>query len=137
MHKNKTLITFLATTLGGGGVHRFYLYRKRDGWAWCYLIFFLAYAAGIAYLVSIDQIGNHAMAWLPMSVLIAFIEALVIGLTPDDKWDTKHNASLLSQSNSGWPHVVLLVLTLATGFVILVACLSRATDLMLTGGSYG
>lgn len=137
MHKNKTLVTFIAATLGGSGIHRFYLYGIKDIWAWCYASFILVYITYMAYLISTDQIAQSVLAWFPISMLVAFVEALVIGLTADDKWDAKHNASSLVHSESSWPHVILLVLTLATGFVFLVACLSRATDLIYTGGSYG
>lgn len=112
-HKNKTFSTLLAAVLGGLGAHRFYLYGKKDVWAWVHLVFF------------------------PVSVYAGFIEALTIGLTPDDKWDARHNGGSGKQSASGWPLILLLVLTLGFGATAVIATLARAFDLLYTGGAYG
>lgn len=112
-HKNKTLATLLAFLFGGLGAHRFYLYGKKDFWAWVHV------------------------ATFPLSVFAGFIEALVIGLTLDDKWDVQHNAGSSKQSRSGWPLAVLLVLTTGVGAVAIVFTLARTFDLLFTGGSYG
>ena len=112
-HKNKTLVTFLAAVFGGLGAHRFYLYGKKDMWAWVYVLLF------------------------PLSIFAGFIEALVIGLTPDDKWDDKHNHGSGRHSESGWPLALLLVLTFGGGAIALIAAIARAFDLLFTGGAYG
>jgi TM2 domain-containing membrane protein YozV len=112
-HKNKTLATLLAFILGGLGAHRFYLHGKKDRWAWVHVALF------------------------PLSVYAGFIEALVLGLTPDDKWDAEYNAASGQQSDSGWPLAVLLVLTLGVGAVAVIATIARTFDLLYTGGAYG
>jgi TM2 domain-containing membrane protein YozV len=112
-HKNKTLATFFAAVFGSLGVHRFYLYGKKDIWAWVYVLLF------------------------PLSVFAGFVEALVIGLTPDDKWDGKHNHGSAQHSESGWPLALLLVLTFGGGAIALIAAIARAFDLLFTGGAYG
>jgi hypothetical protein len=112
-HKNKTLATLYASLLGGLGIHRFYLYGKKDIWAWVHVALF------------------------PLSVFAGFLEALVIGLTPDDKWDAAHNRDSGRQSDSGWPLAVLLVLTFGGGAIALIAAIARTFDLMFTGGAYG
>ena len=112
-HKNKTFTTFLAAIFGGLGAHRFYLHGKRDKWAWMHVLLF------------------------PLSVFAGFIEALVIGLTPDEKWDETHNRDSGRKSDSGWPLAVLLVLTFGGGAVALIAAIARTFDLLFTGGAYG
>lgn len=112
-HKNKTLATLLAAVLGGLGAHRFYLYGSKDKWAWVHVLLF------------------------PLSVLAGFLEALVIGLTPDEKWDGLHNRSSGKRSSSGWPLVILLVLTFGGGAIAVIAAIARAFDLLYTGGAYG
>lgn len=112
-HKNKTFATLLATVLGGLGAHRFYLYGPRDVWAWVHVVTF------------------------PLSVFAGFIGALVIGLTPDEKWDARQNANSGRLSDSGWPVVVLVVLTFALGSTALIATIARGFDLFFTGGAFG
>lgn len=112
-HKNKTFATLLAAVFGGVGAHRFYLYGKKDAWAWVHI------------------------ALLPLAIYAGFVEALVIGLTPDDKWDAEHNLQSGRQSESGWPLVFLLVLTTGFGAIAVIATLARTFDLLYTGGAYG
>ena len=112
-HKNKTFATLLAALLGGFGAHRFYLYGGKDRWAWVHVILF------------------------PFSIYAGFIEALVIGLTSDEKWDVQHNADSGRKSESAWPLAVLLVLTMGLGTVAVIATLARTFDLLYTGGAYG
>ncbi len=112
-HKNKTLATFLAATLGGIGAHRFYLYGKGDRWAWVHVLLF------------------------PFSVFAGFIAALVLGLTPDEKWDQQHNPNSGQKSHSGWLLIILLVATFGGGAIALIAAIARTFDLLFTGGAYG
>lgn len=112
-HKNKTFAALLAAILGGIGAHRFYLYGKTDRWAWLHVLLF------------------------PLSIFAGFIEALVIGLTPDDKWDGQHNQESGRKSNSGWLLILLLVLTFGGGATALIAAIARTFDLLFTGGAYG
>ena len=135
-HKNKTFSTLLAILLGGIGAHRFYLYGKKDLWAW---------AAALTYAL----LAFAAVARLPQSVFIAFlilviisffaglISALVIGLTPDEKWDAQHNADSGRSSNSSWFVILLVALTFALGSTALIATIARCFDLSLPGGAFG
>jgi hypothetical protein len=112
-HKNKTLCTLLAMLFGGLGAHRFYLYGKKDIWAWVHVFLF------------------------PLSIFAGFIAALVIGLTPDEKWDARHNANSGRTSDSNWMVIALVILSFAIGATALMTVIARLTDLYLTGGSYG
>lgn len=136
-HKNKTLATLLAVFLGGPGAHRFYLYGGKDFWAWNYVFAFFLFASAIALTRAPHSLGVSLVALFPLSIFAGWIEALVIGLTPDKKWDAKHNAVSQRSSASGWPLILLLVLTFALGFTTFIMCVARATDLFLTGGAFG
>ena len=132
-HKNKTLATALALTLGTLGAHRFYLHGGVDRIGLLHVS-----SLPIAGLIFSNANGlNSFYALLPLLIsgIAAFIEALVIGLTPDDKWDARFNAG--SQSNSNWILAILLVTTLLVGATVLIATLARLFDLMYTGGAYG
>jgi hypothetical protein len=69
--------------------------------------------------------------------LCGFLEALVIGLTPDEKWDAKHNPTSGKKSESHWVLALILVLTLGIGAMSVIALLARSFDLLFTGGAYG
>jgi hypothetical protein len=137
VHKNKTLSCLLSVLGGSLGIHRFYLYGRRDVFGWVY------FAASIIYLIMLaafwgkDSLAANVALLFPIPVFVAAIEALSIGLTDDEKWDRRHNVQSFDRSKSRWPLAVILVLTLFSGFTALVACMARATDLLLTGGSFG
>lgn len=134
-HKNKTLATFLAFGFGAVGAHRFYLRGPLD-------------RLGILHVCAIPVTGivygaGHApnVFWvlLPLlvSAIVGFIEALVIGVTPDDKWDARHNAGSGRTSQTSWVVALLLVLTMLVGTTTLIGTMSRLFDLVYTGGAYG
>ncbi len=134
-HKNKALTTLLTLLTGGLGLHRFYLYGTKDRIGWLH-------AASLPATLLLTQVApghNWFYSILPLlvSYIAGFIETLVIGLTPDDKWDALHNAGSGKQSESTWPLALLLVLTLMVGAVTLIATMSRLFDLLYTGGAYG
>jgi hypothetical protein len=135
MHKNKTLATLLASLFGGIGLHRFFLYGKKDFWGWAHLLTLPLSAIAIA-LRPEQQALFLAFPFI-LSVLSGFLEALVIGLTPDEKWDARHNLDSGKQTRSSWPLVLLLVLSLAMGAFGILAVLARSLDLWLTGGGQG
>ncbi|MFC5473443.1 NINE protein [Paraherbaspirillum soli] len=135
-HKNKTLATFLATVFGSLGLHRFYLRGMKDYWAWLHFatlpLSLLAY-----FLWRQDQQIAFLFAPLVISGLIACLESLVIGLTPDEKWDPQYNANSGKKSDSSWFIVLLVVLTLGVGAIGLIGAIARTFDLLFTGGAYG
>ncbi|MBI1891490.1 MAG: hypothetical protein HYS18_12640 [Burkholderiales bacterium] len=134
-HKNKVLATFLAAIGGAVGLHRFYLHGWKDRWGWLHLASLPL--SGLAIRLWFGQPLLFTASPLVISFLAALIEALVIGLTPDERWDRSHNIESGKASASGWPLAVLLVLITGCGAVALIAVLARTLDLLFTGGAYG
>ena len=134
-HKNKAFASLLAAVAGGIGLHRFYLRGFGDRWGWLHAASIPATLIFIT--LNVGQYGLFQAGALVLSVLAGFIEALVIGVTPDEKWDRTYNAGSDKATNSGWPIAVLLVLTLGLGASALVAALARTFDLLFTGGAFG
>lgn len=134
-HKNKTFATFLATFLGGLGVHRVYLYGWRDKWAW--LHFASLPASFLLALAAPSQPLIFTGSSLILSVLSGCIASLTIGVTPDPIWDARFNRDSGQNSMSDWPLAVLLVLTVGAGATALIAAMARMADLFLTGGAFG
>jgi TM2 domain-containing membrane protein YozV len=132
---NKTLATFLAMVLGALGVHRFYLKGSTDRLGLLHVCSIPV--AGLVY--GLGHAPNPFWVLLPLlvSAIAGFIEALVIGLTPDDKWDAAYNAQAGRRSQSNWLLAVLLVATLMIGATALIATIARLFDLLYTGGSFG
>jgi len=134
-HKNKTIATLLASLFGGFGIHRFYLYGMKDIGGLIHLL------AAVISVLAIVFGGDRPVIFLAgtfvLSAIAGFIEALVIGLTPDDKWDALHNANSGKVSSSDWPLAILLVLTAGGGATAVIAAIARTFDLLFTGGAYG
>ncbi|WP_313706805.1 TM2 domain-containing protein [Massilia sp.] len=135
-HKNKTLATALALTFGGLGAHRFYLHGNVDRIGLLH-----ACSLPVAGLVYSQTEGSmdvfFALLPLLLSYIVAFIAALVIGLTPDEQWDARFNPGSGTRSRSTWLLAVLLIAALMIGATVLIATIARAFDLMYTGGAYG
>jgi hypothetical protein len=134
-HKNKTFATLLAFLLGGAGVHRYYL----KGWGDTGGLLHTASMAGVGIVMAAAPDADIYFKLLPLfiSVLIGFLEALVLGLMPDDKWDARYNPQSGRQSAARWPLAVILVATMMVGATALIATISRLFDLLYTGGAYG
>ncbi|KAB8058956.1 NINE protein [Janthinobacterium sp. FT14W] len=134
-HKNKAFTALLAFLLGTLGAHRFYLHGAKDRWGWLHL-------AAVPASLLLRQLLPEA-DWfyqilpLTLSALGGFLEALVLGLMPDDKWDARYNSASSRQSDTGWPLAVVLVATLMLGAGVLIATMARLFDLLYTGGAYG
>jgi len=134
-HKNKTLATFLALVFGAVGAHRFYLRGAHDRLGLLHLC-----CLPIAGIVQGAGHGpNVFWVLLPMliSAIVGYVEALVIGVTPDEKWDGRHNAASGRTSHTSWVAALLLVATMLVGATVLIGTISRLFDLVFTGGAYG
>jgi len=134
-HKNKTIATALALFLGGLGAHRFYLKGPVDRLGLLHVC--SVPLAGLVYGLGRGPNPFYVLLPVIVSSIAGFIEALVIGLTPDDKWDARHNAGSGRQSDSHWILALLLVATALVGATVLIAAISRLFDLLYTGGAYG
>jgi TM2 domain-containing membrane protein YozV len=134
-HKNKTLACLLAFALGAVGAHRFYLGGGKDRWGWLHAA---SLPASLLIALTAPQAnGFYKILPLIVSALAGCLEALVLGLTPDERWDAAYNGASARRSDSQWPLALLLVATLMTGGVILIAAIARLFDLLYTGGAYG
>lgn len=134
-HKNKTLATFLALVLGGFGVHRFYLRGSLDKIGLLHVCSIPV--AGLVYGLAPEANVFFKVLPLVVSYIAGFIEALVLGLTPDEKFDAAYNAGSGKASDSRWILAVLLVTTMMVGAVAVIGTIARLFDLLYTGGAYG
>ena len=133
-HKNKTVATLLAMLLGGLGAHRFYLKGGADRLGLLHLC--VLPIAGILY-GAVKPHPFYMILPLLVSFIAGFIEALALGLTPDEKWDEKYNQGSGRKTRSNWILAVLLVITMLAGTIVLIGTMARLFDLLFTGGAYG
>lgn len=124
--KSKTLATWLALGLGSLGLHRFYLYGRRDLLAWLHPLPTLLGLAGALRMQNLGQ-DDHA-AWLLIPLLgvmlsISMLAAIVYGLTPDEKWSARFSPGQAVQA-TGWGPVVGVVVALLAGGTVLMGTLA-------------
>jgi hypothetical protein len=117
------------------GAHRFYLHGGVDRIGLLHICSIPL--AGLVYGVGHAPNPFYVLLPLILSWLAGFLEALVIGLTPDERWDARRNTGSGRTSQSRWPLALLLVLTMLVGATALIATIARLFDLLYTGGAYG
>ncbi len=134
-HYNKTLASFLAVTLGWVGAHRLYLRGIQDRWGWLHLA--CLPLSVLLFNLPHPTVRMFSATPLIISILLGFLQALVLGLTSDEKWDEKYNTGSEKKSDSRWPLALLMVLTFMLGATGLIAAIARMMDLIFTDGAFG
>jgi TM2 domain-containing membrane protein YozV len=124
--KNKTIATWLALLLGGLGAHRFYLHGWRDPWGWLFPLPTLVGLGGVIRMRNLGQDDHVAWLLIPLFGLmltIALLSAIVIGLTPDEKWSARFRPGEPVQRN-GWLVVIAMVIALLVGGAALMGSMA-------------
>ncbi len=134
-HKNKTFATLLTAFFGCIGFHRFYLYGWQDIWGWIRLT--TLPLSAVPLLMAPDLPWILTTSPLILSVFISTIETLVIGLTPDEKWDARFNLHSGKRSGSRWLLIITMIVAFSTGTTFFFFVLARTVDLLYTGGAFG
>lgn len=124
--KSKTIATWLALLLGTFGLHRLYLYGWRDKLAWLHPWPTLLGLHGLQRMELLGQDDRLSWLLIPLFGLmlsIAMFSGIIYGLTPDERWNAKHNPGK-SVRPSGWPVVVGVVICLLIGGASLMATIA-------------
>ena len=121
-YRSKTLATWIAVIAGTLGAHRFYLHGFRDLPGWLFPLPTLLGLVGAFRMHNLGQ--DDRMAWLLIPLLgvmisLAMLMAIVYGLTPDDKWQQRYNASLPARA-TGWAPVLGVITALLIGATVLM-----------------
>jgi len=116
--RRKSLAALLAFLLGAIGAHRIYLGRPL--W-WLPLA---VTALALPLLVGIrNWYQTPAFFVLMVPVVAGFIEALVLALMPDEKFDARFNAATGRRNDSGWDAVLVAIATLMVGATVLMTAI--------------
>ncbi|HEX5683582.1 MAG TPA: hypothetical protein VFY73_06050 [Ideonella sp.] len=124
--KSKTLATWIALLGGGLGLHRLYLHGGRDPWAWAFWPPTLIGVVGVLRMRSLgqdDMLSWALIPWLGLSLSAAMLSAIVIGLTPDERWTARFAAGH-AQRPSGWGAVLGVITALLLGGMVLMGTIA-------------
>lgn len=125
--KDKTLAAALAMVGGMVGAHRFYLRGWRDPLAWVLLPLLAAGVWGAQRFLSAgpgDPGARVALPLLGLALGLALFQAVLIGLTPDARWDARWNPGSARRSASGWGAVLVIAVSLLAGAAALMGSLA-------------
>ncbi len=116
--RRKSLAALLAFLLGALGFHRLYLDRPR---------WWLPLAVTVLMLPLLIGVHNWyqtpAFFVLMVPVIAGFIEALVLALMPDEKFDARYNAGVERRNDSGWDAVLVAIVTLMVGSTVTITAI--------------
>jgi hypothetical protein len=129
-YRSKTVAAWLALGLGTLGLHRLYLYGAGDRLAWLHPLPTAVGLLGVARMNSLGQ--DDRLAWLLIPVLglmisAAMLTAIVWALTPDEKWDARHNPDLPGVP-TGWGPVLAAIAGLMIGGAVLMGTIAYAGE---------
>lgn len=117
--RHKALAALLAFLLGGLGAHRIYLGQR---------LWWLPLAVTVAMIPLLLGVRNWyqspAFFVLMVPVIAGFIEALVLALMPDERFDARFNPGSERRNRSGWDAVLVAIATLLVGATVLMATLA-------------
>ena len=125
-YRSKALATWIALVGGSLGLHRFYLHGPRDLLGWLHP---LPTVIGLIGVIRMRELGqDDRLSWLLIPVLglmlsVTMLTAMVYGLTPDEKWDARHNVGQVGRTTR-WAPVLGVVLALLVGGTTLMGTIA-------------
>jgi hypothetical protein len=127
-YRSKSWATWLAVAGGAIGAHRIYLCGWRDRWAWLHPAPTIAGLWGVWRMRALGQ--DDQLAWLLIPILgvmltIGMLSAIAIGLTPDDRWDARHNPGQPPHATR-WVPVLGAIAALMLGGGVLIGTIAFA-----------
>jgi TM2 domain-containing membrane protein YozV len=116
MHfRHKALAALLAFVGGGLGAHRLYLGQR---------LWWLPLSVTLVMIPLLIGVRNWyqtpAFFVLMVPIIAGFVEALVIALTPDPRFDKRFNPGGGRTNQSGWDAVLVAIAALMVGTSILM-----------------
>lgn len=125
-YRSKTVAAWLTLAVGALGLHRLYLFGPRDRLFWAYPLPTLLGLLGVQRLRMLGQ--DDRLAWLLIPLLglmlsLAMLTAIVYALTPDERWDARHNPGQ-PVHGTGWGPVLAAILALLLGGAVLMGTIA-------------
>lgn len=123
---HKTVMTWLAVLGGPFGLPRFVLYGLRDLIGWGLVLASLLGAQGVWRMRTLgidDRVGWILAPLLGLTISIGMLQAIVTGLTPDERWNTRY-PSTAGPVRTGWGPVLGVITAVFIGATALMATLA-------------
>ncbi|HWP20513.1 MAG TPA: hypothetical protein VNO84_15380 [Burkholderiaceae bacterium] len=125
-YKSKTLATWIALLAGSLGLHRLYLHGLRDALAWLHPVPTALGVVGVQRMIDYGQ--DDRLSWVLIPLLGLMIAqgmfcAILYGLTPDEKWNARHNPAG-PEHRTGWATVIGVIVALMVGAGVLMATIA-------------
>ncbi len=129
-YRSKTLATWLSVFGGAFGLHRFYLRGLGDVPAWLHIVPTSLGLFGVQRLEAFGQ--DDPLVWMLLPVLGLMISqgmahAVVYGLTPDERWDERHNPRWPPVSTA-WGPVLGVILAVMLGAGVLMSSIAYSVQ---------
>jgi hypothetical protein len=114
--RHKAFSALLAAATGALGLNRLYL-GQRLWWLPLGIT-----AGAVPLLLGVENWYQTPAFFIAMGPVIAgFLQALVLALMPDEKFDARFNGTTARRNHSGWDAVLVAVTSLAAGAIVLAA----------------
>lgn len=86
-------------------------------------------AMGLAFAVGGEQWFRHPGFFVAALVaLLGMFEAILISLTPDEKWDARHNPGSGRRTETRWGPVFIAILSLMLGATLMMTVAAIALE---------
>ena len=114
--RHKAIAGLLALLFGWAGAHWWYLGR-RHGWV---LLLFSMLMIGTAMRAEVWYQSPAFFLFL-IPAIGSYIEAIVLCLMSDARFDARYNPATLRRSKTGWAPVLVAIVTLLLGVTVMVS----------------
>jgi hypothetical protein len=117
--RHKALAALLAFVAGSLGAHRLYLGQRLWWLPPSVTLTMLPLLAGVR-----NWYQSPAFFVLMVPVVAGHIEALVLALMPDERFDARFNRGSARRNASGWDAVLVAIVTLMVGTIVLMTTIA-------------
>lgn len=129
-YRSKTLATWVAAIAGSLGLHRMYLRGLGDPLAWLHVPLTMLGMLGVSRMRELGQ--DDRLSWVLIPVLGFMISqgalfAIVYALTPDERWDARHNPGVPGRATR-WGPVLGAISALMVGAAVLMGSIAFAVQ---------
>jgi hypothetical protein len=117
--RHKAIAALLAAVTGALGLNRVYLGQRL--W-WLPLAITLG---TLPLLIGVRNWYQTPAFFVAMAPVVAgFLQALVLALMPDEKFDARFNPGSVRRNQSGWDAVLVAIASLAVGAIVLMSTIA-------------